>query len=335
MMPMDYEIEYRDLLNRELPSSIIDAHVHASEASHFDIQKAQNILNKSASTFPETTIEQSQRIDALLHPGMNVQKLRFAHAFAGIDHKAVNEYLIEQSPERDKVALFGVSENDEEIEYTRENLLMGKYSALKMYYCSSGEEKLDLYDYFPKAVLDIAQKVDLPIILHLPKTVSGSMNELKMLVDDYPRLRIMLAHIGVTWTHPSNFNVTMAEIASFKNVFVDTSGVTNSSVIQTAIEHLGYERVLYGSDEPLNLLREFTYVNPSLGPRLLTDYPYHWVDQEEYEANKHLLPENLMYCELQQVDALLVAIRGLASVRFSDMYIQSIFHDNAKREFNF
>jgi len=335
MQPTEYEIGFRDVLNDQLPSSIVDVHTHAAEASHFDITQAQSILDKSASTFPETTIEQSQQIDALLHPGVLVRKLRFAHAFKGISHRAVNEYLLENSPEEDRVALFGISENDEEIEYTREELRSGQYSGLKMYYCSSSEEKTKLYEYFPKEVLEVAEEVDVPIILHPPKTVSRSMDEIRALAHDFPDLRVMLAHVGVTWTYPTNFSATMSEVAGYKNISVDTSGVTNPSIIATALEHLGPKRVLYGSDEPLNLLREFTYTNPVLGPRLLTDYPYHWVHKDEYEAHKHLLPEHLMYCELQQVDALLVAIRGVASARHADSYVQSVFHDNGQREFGF
>ena len=335
MQPSDFEINFRDRLNNQLPSKIIDVHVHASEAEHFDITQAQSILDKSASTFPETTIEQSHQIDTLLHPDIDVRKLRFAHAFRGIDHRAVNTYLLENSPSKDRVALFGISENDEEVEYTREELRTERYSGLKMYYCSSSEERTALYDYFPKEVLEVAEDIDVPIILHLPKTISRSMDEIEMLAHDFPNLRVMLAHIGVTWAYPANFPETMAKVANHPRISVDTSGVTNPAVIATALDQLGPERVLYGSDEPLNLLREFTYTNPALGPRLLTDYPYHWVHQDEYEAYKHLLPENLVYCELQQVDALLVAIRSIASARRTDAYIQSIFHDNGQREFGF
>lgn len=335
LQPTAYEIDFREVLNDQLPTSIIDVHVHAAEADHFDVSQAQSILDKSASTFPETTIEQSRQLDALLHPGIEVRKLRFAHAFKGIAHRAVNTYLLENSPEQDRVALFGVSENEEEIEYTREELRSEQYSGLKMYYCSTSEEKSELYDYFPKEVLEVAEEVDVPVILHLPKTISRSMDEIRALTHDFPNLRVMLAHIGVTWTYPANFPKTMAEVASYKNVTVDTSGVTDPSIIETALEHLGPERVLYGSDEPLNLLREFTYTNPELGPRLLTDYPYHWVHKDEYEAYKHLLPGHLMYCEFQQVDALLVAIRGIAKARNTDSYIQSVFHDNGRREFGF
>ena len=335
LKPTEYEVQFTNTLNDQLPSRIIDVHVHASEAQHFDITKAQGILDKSASTFPETTIEQSQQIDALLHPGMDVRKLRFAHAFRGIDHASVNEYLLDNSPPKDRVALFGISDNNDEVEYTREELRSGNYSGLKMYYCSSEVQRKALYDYFPKDVLEVAEEVDVPIILHLPNTISRSLDEVSALASDFPKLRIMLAHAGVTWSYPKHFEQTMAETASHPNIFMDTSGVTNPAIIQTALEQFGPERILYGSDEPLNLLREFTYVNPDLGPRLLTDYPYHWVDPKEYETYKHLLPEHLMYCELQQVDALLVAIRGVASTRKSDAFIQSIFHDNGQREFNF
>jgi len=330
------EIEFRDQLDDELPTDIIDAHVHASRGEDFDVTKAQGIMDKSASTYPETTIEQSHQIDTILHPNQNVRKLRFAHAFAGINHAAVNAYLLEQSPPKDRVALFGISENDEEVEYTREELRSGKYFGLKMYYCSGTTEKKNLYEYFPREVLEVAQKVDVPIILHLPKTVSRSLDELDALTADFPHLRLMLAHVGVTWTYPSDFESTMAKVASHTNIFVDTSGVTDASIIQTALEQLGPGRVLYGSDEPLNLLREHTYVNPNLGPRLVTDYPYHWVNPSEYREYGHLLPENVMYCELQQVGALTTAIRGLAlSARQKNAVTQAVFHDNALREFNF
>lgn len=39
-----------------------------------------------------------------------------------------------------------------------------------------------------------------------------------------------------------------SEVASYENISVDTSGVTDSRVIEKAIRHLGIKRILFGTD---------------------------------------------------------------------------------------
>lgn len=337
MQPHEHEVAQRDEFNKHLPDTIIDVHVHAAEGDSFDPSRMSDFAyHHMVSTYPETTIEQSAAIDKLMMPEQFVRKLRFAHAFSGVNHKAANEYLVEKSPAKDKVALFGLSDSSQDIEYTIEELRSGKYNGLKMYYMSSPQPKRDLYDYFPPVVLKEAEKQGIPIILHFPNTLRRSQHELEALVMDFPHLQVMLAHVGVTWVVPPDFDNILERVASHQNVFVDTSGVTEAGVLQKAIEHLGPGRILYGSDEPYNILREFTYENPQLGPRILSDYPYHWVDHEEYNCHKAHIPENVTYSQLQQVDALLVAVRGVAkSASQEDSIKQQIFHDNAVDKFGF
>jgi predicted TIM-barrel fold metal-dependent hydrolase len=337
MSPTEYETTYRDVLNGRLPSDIVDCHVHAAEAQDFDVGKMSDFAwHHMVSTYPETTLEQSEAINQLVLPDRSIKKLRFAHAFAGINHKRVNDYLISESPSKDRVALFGLSDSEEDIEYTVEELRTGNYTGLKMYYMSSPEPKFNLYDYFPKTVLAEAEAQGVPIILHFPRTLSRSIGELEDLVANFPKLQVMLAHVGVTWFVHDGIDKMLEKVSDHKNVFVDTSGVTEKDVVLKALQHLGPNRVLYGSDEPYNILREFSYENPDLGPRILCDHPYHWVDLKEFAEYGHLAPPDMTYSQLQQVDALVTAIGEVANTPSQeDEIIQLIFHDNAQEKFGF
>lgn len=210
-----------------------------------------------------------------------------------------------------------------------------KYHGLKMYYSSGSRPIYDLYQYFPESILSRAERLEVPIILHLPRFLENSLDELKDVSESFPSLRIVLAHIGVTWIDKPDLERVFSEVASYENISVDTSGVTDSSVIEKAIRHLGIKRILFGTDEPLNLLREQTYNNPDLGPRIITDYPYHWVDYVEWKQFKDTVPAPA-YSHLQQLAALESALDSVAKTEKERQEMtQAIFYDNARELFGF
>lgn len=173
------------------------------------------------------------------------------------------------------------------------------------------------------------------IILHLPRFLENSLDELKDVSESFPSLRIVLTHIGVTWIDKPDLERVFSEVASYENISVDTSGVTDSRVIEKAIRHLGIKRILFGTDEPLNLLREQAYNNPDLGPHIITDYPYHWVDYAEWKQFKDtvLAPA---YSHLQQLAALESALDSVAKTEKERQEMtQAIFYDNARELFGF
>jgi hypothetical protein len=321
----------------ELPETIIDCHVHTGPPEAADLDNLpEHVLGHMGSTYPYTTVEQSEEIDGLLAPSLDTRKIRFAHAFHGVDHQAVNEYLLGRTPEQDRVALFGISENSEHIAYTIDELESEQYSGLKMYYMASEIPRSELFDYFPPPILDTAEHLDIPIILHLPKSLHASLDELDELARRNPDLKVVLAHIGVTFLPYDGLEADLGRVARHENMSVDTSGVTDERVVAAAVRALGAERVLFGSDEPLNLLRDVAYENPERGTRLLTDYPYHWVDQEEQATWRHLAEGRFMHNHWQQLEALLGAIKHLAATPEEEVRLKRlIFHDNSERTFNF
>jgi len=332
-----HEQKLQEQLVPELPRTIIDAHVHAAAAEHYDPDAmTDHVYGHMMSTFPVTDIPTSEHIDEVLMPGIKVRKVRFAHAYAGIDHFAVTDYLLDQSPEKDAVAAFGLSDTPEQVERTVEAIRTPGVAGLKMYYLANGTPKSDLYDYFPEKVLEVAQEEGKPIILHLPHSLYNSHGEVLDLAERYPDLRVILAHMGVAHIPREGLETILDAFAQCANVFADTSQVNDPMLIAAGLKHLGEDRILYGSDEPLNLLRAVIYDNPVKGPRILTDHPYHWVDQEEFKDNIGLVKAPFIHSEWQQLQAILqgMTMAGVVGELDREALKSKLFYDNAARVFN-
>jgi len=326
------EILQEELLP-EIPEVVFDIHVHSAGESHYEPEHMpQSVRGHMMSTFPVTTLEHSAKIDELLMPGKEVRKARFAHAYAGIDHFAVTEYLIEESPDKDAVFAFGRSDTEDEIQRTLEDLDEERVKGLKMYYLANGIAKSDLYDYFPPAILEKAQEVGVPIVLHLPHSLYASHDEVIELAERYPRLNIILAHMGVAHVPRSSLPDILSRFSEHTNIYVDTSQVHDRELLRSAIIYLGVDRIMFGTDEPLNLLRSVIYENPRLGPRILTDFPYHWVDRQEYEEFKNVAQGEFVHSHWQQLQAILQAIKlAIHTQRDQERAKEDIFFNNAQR----
>lgn len=324
------EIMHIDKLSGELPDIIHDVHVHTAEPASFDFNRLTSAGRHSmVSTYPVTTIEDSQKMDELFWKKKKIRKLRFAHATNGHDQAKTNEYLKHKSPQEDKIAFFGQSERPEQVDATIAGLASGAFRGLKMYYAASRKHRYGhVYDYFPKHILAAAERAETPIILHLPNGLTQSAHEVHEVCEDFPRLRIVLAHIGVSFAYSPQVEKSLVSIADLSQVSVDTSGVTDVEVLTSAVQHLGAKRVLFGTDEPFGLMRDVTYVHPELGPRLLTDIPYHWTIPEERAEFLHLRNPKVPNNHIQQLQALVAVAKTLP-----DADRDAIFTNNASDHF--
>lgn len=314
-----------------LPSSIIDCHAHCNLPEHvrFIDDRAYNHM---LSTFPSFSLEESRQWHELLHPGVAIRTLRFPKTFRGVDHKAANLYLLGQSDAQDRVALYGLPDD---VDYTIGMLEHPRVSALKMYYSYLEPPATEIYQYFPREVLDAAQDLGLPIILHPPRRITTCLDQILGLIADFPRLRICLAHLSLTKYVVPGLEQAFAAIAEFPQVNFDTALVPSEEVVSMALEIVGPDRIMYGSDEPLHLIRSVAYSHPELGERLATGYPYHWVDPVEHNEHGHRAT-GVTHAHWQA----LLAIRGAVG-RFSPLESaqaelkQKIFHDNAAQFYGF
>lgn len=317
--------EYADWL----PHTIIDSHAHSNLPEHV-IDVPSKAYNHMLSTFPAYTIEESQAVHEVLHPNTEIRSLRFAKTFKGIAHIAANAYLLDNCPESDRVALYGLPDN---IPYTVDMLHDPRVAGLKMYYSYLDPNATHVYEVFKPEILEVAEDQSVPLILHPPKVITESLDDIINLKKDFPKLKVALAHLGLSKFDIPGLQDAYEAIAKDTDFVMDTALNPSEDVVYRAINTIGADRIMYGTDEPLNLLRSVPYIHPSKGQRITTSHLYHWQDPIEHAEYKHLA-DNAIHAHWLCLDALKSAIKRLP-IEEQPVTKQKIFHDNAKRFFNF
>lgn len=324
------ELKLKDSFTEWLPDDIIDAHAHCNLAEHVHSIGEKSLVHM-LSTFTHYSLEDSRWVrETFFHPGKRVRTLRFAKTFRGIDHKVANEYLLSASPEEDRIALFGLPED---VEYTVRMLSHPRVSALKMYYSYVEPTAETIYDYFRPDILEEAQRLDKPIILHLPKMIVRCTDDLLRVLSDFPRLRVVLAHLGLSKMVVPGLENAFELVAPYQRVLMDTALNPSAEVVALAFKHFGTERIMYGSDEPLHLIRSVPYVHPDKGERIVTDIPYHWADQNDHQRYGHLA-RNAVHAHWLALGAIRAAIEQL-SPHEQKQARDGVFYKNACAFFGF
>lgn len=313
-----------------LPKNILDCHTHCDLREHFQ-NVDKEMFHQMISTFVGFSLDDSKEVEKHFLIDKNVKRLRFPFPFRGVDLKSANNYLVNNVKFPDKVALCGIPDD---VDYTISMLESGKFNALKMYHQQFNPPSKNIYEYFPPRVLEVAQEMEIPIILHLPKLITLCKDELLGVINKYPNLKISLAHLGLPHLPVPNLEETYKEISESGNVYMDTAMIPSKEVLIMAIKTFGVKRIMFGSDEPLNLIRSVVYHNPSLGQRIISEYPYHWVDKTEHEQYKHLAI-GATHMHWASIYAIKDAIDTLFEKEKQFQIKCDIFNNNAAKFFRF
>jgi predicted TIM-barrel fold metal-dependent hydrolase len=217
------------------------------------------------------------KVNRIFYPGSRVKMLVSPIPYRGINHRVANNYITHHASKNPLIlpVLYGIPDD---IKYTISNLETGEFYGLKMFrgYFSPPSGKIT--EYFPIQVLKYCEKVDIPIILHLPSNVIASRKELITIAEKFPQLKIILAHMGLAYLPLKGLKKTFILLSKHQNIFLDTWMVTFTKIFKTAIDIFGYHRIIFGTDQPFNLIRGEMYKDPIFGIKIATEYPYHWID---------------------------------------------------------
>jgi uncharacterized protein len=183
----------------------------------------------------------------------------------GIDHSvicslepfiATQEILELIRPHRSRLSLFASVARDEVdgAAYFNKFVETGEISGLKIHPLVGGYTCGELYDR-TKGAVQIAVDYKLPIMIHaghIPKsTIAGlsrgceELESIEPLIAAFPEGRFILAHIG--W---ELWREVLAIAKKYPNVSVETSWQP-ARVIRRAVDEIGPERVIFGSDFPI------------------------------------------------------------------------------------
>src|SRR5258708_3213084 len=323
------EVELRKFYIDWLPDEIVDCHVHTSLPMHVEWMD-ERTYHHMLSTFPSFSLEESAWCHEFFYGEKPVRALRFAKTYRGVNHRQVNDYLLKEVSPSDRVALYGLPDD---IPYTVSMMSEPRVSALKMYYSYLSPPATEIYEYFPPPVLSDAQAPDLPLILHPPTNLAKTAGQVLQVQQDFPKLRIVIAHLGLSKLMIPGLREAFAAMARSETTYMDTSMNPSAEVVSAALSAFGIGRILFGTDEPLSLIRATVYYHPTLGERLITEDPYHWVDKDEHSSYSHLAA-GVIHAHWQQLEAIRQAIEGLHPKERTAAKT-AVFHRNAENVFGF
>lgn len=276
------ELQAQSTVLPVLPPRVIDMHSHLGrpeDVASIDAALYANII----STYMHFTHEEHLQVRAMLWPrGVELLQVAFCFPFRGVDIRQGNRY-VQDVARRDASFVPLLTGDPSDVAYTRQELETGRWSGLKMYAEQLYQPAQRITDFFPHPVLEVANALHLPIILHLPHTLLQDYPELLQLAARYPRLPVVVAHFGMARGAPEEIAAALRATAPYATIFYDTSWFKDPRVFQLGLALLGPERILYATDQPFNLMRAQFVQHPTLGERIVSDYPYHWADPQEQQ----------------------------------------------------
>ena len=132
----------------------------------------------------------------------------------------------------------------------------------------------------------------------------------------------MIAHLGRSYTL-SHAQEALSQLADDEGLYFDNSAVLNPDVHRYALETLGPERILYGTDNPIFFMRgrrqwkDRSYINR-------TSYPFYFNKDRES-------PEIEAGYTLYMYEALLTLKNACGDLKLSREQVEGILYGNARR----
>ncbi len=125
--------------------------------------------------------------------------------------------------------------NDETFVQAEKMLKGDKVLGIKIHSVYHGYSVTDYAD----KIFSFAAELDAPVLMH-----PDHITETAKIADDYPRMKLIIAHLGgEEW-------INAIKNSRHKNIYTDTSGAASfaNNVIEFAVSSIGSDRILFGTD---------------------------------------------------------------------------------------
>jgi len=318
-----------------VPDKIIDAHRHVGDSALRTVpiteeKKHQYWVNEVSEP---VRADVAARCDDIIFQGRCETTVTMGSPSLDYDLEAVNDYVCQESNERGWPALV-VSPPSWSQERVAKELSRPGVIGLKPYYSLIGPSdktrdahiQADIFDYLPHHILEVADERGAWITLHVPKKERlphpANIRQIKEIRQKYPNITLVIAHLGRCYTEP-HAREGLPPLADDPGLYFDNSAVFNPAVHRLALELLGPERILYGTDNPVFYMRGHrqwkgrTYVNR-------TNYPFYF--NKEREA-----PEIEAKYTIFVYEGLRTLKEVFENLGMGPERVKAVLHDNAAR----
>jgi predicted TIM-barrel fold metal-dependent hydrolase len=134
-----------------------------------------------------------------------------------------------------------------DLDYARRNL--GKIHGLKVH---PSCDKIRITDARTKPLLALAQDEGLPVMVHCGRWQEMSSYRFALeAAARHPAVRFVLSHMGGDTPELEMATIDGVVEGALDNVFLGIEGVREYWAVQRAVDELGAEKVVFGSDFPL------------------------------------------------------------------------------------
>ena len=320
---------YKEELAPWLPERIIDCHVHVRLACHKDTVSPER---RKAHWATEVSVPQSweqlRNNMEVLYPEQDVSVLAFGGVSRETHIKENNEYVLEGALDPANKAQALCATKPEWPASVLEEALCKGFLGIKPYPDLAPQHTLEvgIYDFVPHSHLKVLDRYRSVLMLHLPKVGRlgdpDNIRELLEISDRYPSIKLIVAHVGRAYCMPIAER-GLPHFADRNGIYFDTSANLNPDVFELAIETVGPDRLLFGSDMPAMMMRG---VREHVGEQYLnyTDGDYSWNKNRkspEVEAN-------YTYFVYEELRALIAAAKRVGLSRTD---IEKIMYINSKK----
>ncbi len=304
-----------------VPREVIDIHTHIFRDEDFN---GSNRPQYSREGLVLGTESLKTGLQAWL-PGREIRALCFGIPARGVDTAAVNGWVqdeLSKEPAWWDLALASPFDKPEAVEAA---LAVPQCRGIKVYHLFTGREDsfdCQVEDFAPEWMWDILNKHHGILMLHIVKddamADAGNQKSIARLCRKYPNAKLILAHVARSFSHRHALD-GIPFLRDIDNAWVDTSAVCESQSMVAAIEHLGPERILFGSDYPISNFR---------GRSLTLAKTFHWIYENAELPASEALSQHLTLVGMESLTALREAAE-LFGLTGPDL--ENIFRNNALR----
>lgn len=318
-------IVYREELAPRLPKRILDAHVHAWDQDAFP-QGFQFPPKSCNGRFGGTfTLELFHSLMEELLPEQEVTCNSF-----GMPNQAACRDKVSTVGRRPRDTVNILLSPEDPAEIVEQRIDAAGAVGVKPYlnypaaYLHKPANDVEINDMMTPPQLEMLNRRKLAVTLHIPRSgrFSDKLNQRQMiaLCEKYPDIRFIFAHIGRAYFISGIRDSNLEEFAQYPNAYFDTAMLNHQGVFQYTFDHFPAERILFGSDSPIAMLR---------GKSVEINNQYAYLMGEDYHIGtsiidtEHAVAFTTFYYE--QLRALLDTIPA--------GYLEKVFHDNAQKLF--
>ena len=199
----------------------------------------------------------------------------------------------------------------------------GQVAGMKSYCCYSSYQpdyEAPLSAFLPEWAWQIADRYGILILIHPVKYKAlndpDNYREIASMCNRYPNARVMLDHGGRGFNMYNTIN-GLKHLKGLDNVYVDTSCICESNVSLAVIDTLGIDRLVFGLDYPLALLR---------GRAITVGDGFVWLKPDNFKWETY---DYICKPALLGIESMRALIQTMDILKFTDKEKDRVFYRNA------